>query len=224
MKTKSRRRTSRRRTSRRRTSRRRTSHRRTSHRRTSQGLQNSPFRGSAGRKRDTISIEMDFVLTLDSGEEVGRRTAQKIFVMAELQERQPLTPYRQPFTENDKKQIFWRRSTRNTVPIDTEDPYESWKQTPEGKSIINSIHDEEDDEDDEDELPGDDEPRLRRRLVPTMVSSNTSSVSSSITFINNPMPGELRYINAVRSLEDRARNNTILGDDENDEEIDFNHP
>ena len=84
--------------------------------------------------------------------------------------------------------------------------------------------DDEDDEDDEDELPGDDEPRLRRRLVPTMVSSNTSSVSSSITFINNPMPGELRYINAVRSLEDRARNNTILGDDENDEEIDFNHP
>ena len=75
-----------------------------------------------------------------------------------------------------------------------------------------------------------------RRIVPTFVGPPGSAASSTafdtgaqnITLqapsASDLMPGELHFINAVSSLEERARNGTLLGDGEDDDEIDFNQP
>jgi hypothetical protein len=98
------------------------------------------FRSSYKRERDPISSDMEEQIELETGGRIGRQTAQRIFVSAELDGEEPLTHFRQKFTEEDKKTIFWRPVTRLHRRLPSSgDPYADWKRTPQGLRIFREM-------------------------------------------------------------------------------------
>jgi hypothetical protein len=98
------------------------------------------FRSSSKRERDPISSDMEEQIELENGGRIGRHTAQRIFVSAELDGEEPRTPFRQEFTEEDKKTIFWHPATRLHRRLPSSgDLYADWKTTPRGVAIFKEM-------------------------------------------------------------------------------------